>query len=60
MSIAIYNISGQLIRSLDLGYKEAGFHTGKGEAAHWNGTNDSGEKLASGQYFCVMHTGDFV
>lgn len=60
VSMAIYNISGQLMRKLDLGYREAGFYTGRDKAAHWNGTNDSGEKLASGLYFCVMQAGEFI
>ncbi len=60
VTISIYSISGQLVRILSLGRKEAGFYTDKGKAAHWNGKNDSGEELASGLYFCVMRAGNFT
>jgi hypothetical protein len=60
VTIRIYNISGQLARTLNLGHKEAGFYTSKSNAAHWDGKNDSGEELASGLYFYTMRAGDFA
>ena len=60
VTISIYSISGQLVRILSLGRKEAGFYTDKGKAAHWDGKNDSGEELASGLYFYVMRAGSFT
>ena len=60
VTISIYNTSGQLVRTLRLGRKEAGFYTDKGKAIHWDGKNDSGEKLASGLYFYAMRAGDFA
>ncbi len=58
--ISIYSITGQLIRTLNLGHKEPGFYTGKGKAAHWDGKSDNGEGLASGLYFYIMRAGDFT
>jgi len=60
VAISIYSISGQLARTLNLGHKEAGFYTSKGKATHWDGRNGSGEKLASGLYFYVIHAGNFT
>ena len=34
--------------------QEAGRHS-----AVWNGTNDGGESVASGVYFCRMESGNF-
>ena len=58
--INIYNTSGQLMRTLNLGYKEAGVYTDKSKSAHWDGKNSSGEQLASGLYFYVMRAGYFT
>ena len=60
VAIGIYSITGQLIRTLNLGHKEPGFYTSKDKAAHWDGKNASGEGLASGLYFYIMRAGDFT
>jgi hypothetical protein len=46
VSMVIYNMLGQKIRTLVDGVKPAGYH-----AAVWNGTNDAGVHVASGIYF---------
>ena len=58
-AIRIYNVSGQLVRRLDLGYKDAGYYLAKEKAAYWNGRNESGEKVSSGIYFYLMEAGSF-
>jgi len=58
--IAICNVSGQLIRNLDLGYKDAGYYQDKVSAAYWNGRNETGEKVASGIYFYSIKAGNFI
>ena len=58
--IRIYNATGRLVRTLNLGQKSAGFYIGKAEAAHWNGTNEGGEPVASGTYFITFQAGDFA
>ena len=59
VAVRIYSVSSQLMRTLDLGRKVAGSYANKDKAIHWDGRNDSGEKLASGVYFYVMHAGRF-
>jgi hypothetical protein len=59
VTIKIYNITGQLVRSLELGHKEAGSYTVKERAAYWNGRNDIGERIASGVYFYHIQSGSF-
>ena len=58
--IRIYNLTGQLIKTLDLGEKEPGEYLSKDRAAYWNGHNDSGEEVASGIYFYQLRAGDKV
>ena len=60
LSIRIYNISGQLVKSLDLGYRTAGMYVSKTTAAHWDGANDFGERVSSGIYFYNIHAGDYT
>ena len=55
-AIRIYSQSGALVRSLDLGFQQAGYYIGKARAAYWDGRNDSGELLASGVYFYQLIT----
>ena len=57
--IRIYNAKGQIVRLLDLGQRAAGFYISRARAAHWDGHNDAGEKVASGIYFYLFETGDF-
>ena len=59
VTIRIYTASGNLVQQLDLGYKPAGLYVNKDRAAYWNGTNSSGEEVASGLYYYSIQAGDF-
>ena len=48
--------TGELVRSLDLGFQRTGYYIGKFRAAYWDGRNSSGEQLASGVYFYQLIT----
>ncbi len=54
VSLKIYNVAGQLVRTLVNETMPAGNHT-----VTWDGTNSSGEKVASGIYFYKLNAGDF-
>jgi len=56
--IELYDITGKMVRKLDLGYHRKGYYTSKNRAAHWDGRNDLGERVASGLYFYRMQTED--
>ena len=57
VSIEVYNIAGQLVRTLELGLKSPGRYLTKGSAAHWDGRTESGERASSGVYFYMLKTG---
>jgi hypothetical protein len=57
--IRIYATTGQLVRTLNLGHKPAGFYMGRSKAAHWDGRNKSGESVSSGIYFYQIQAGEF-
>jgi len=52
VSLKIYNIAGQMVRTLVNARQPAGFHT-----AAWDGTHDDRQSVASGIYFCRLQTG---
>jgi len=60
ITINIYNVNGQLIRTIALGYKAAGAYLNKDKAAYWNGMGNLGEKVASGVYFYTLQAGNFT
>ena len=57
--ISIYDLSGRLVRRLELGQKTAGFYLTKDRAAYWDGKNNCGEKVSSGVYLYHLQTGDY-
>ena len=60
VNVSIYAADGKLVRTLALGYKQAGIYHDKSRAAYWNGKNRQGEPVASGIYFYTLKAGDFT
>ena len=60
VEIRIYAVTGQLVRTLNLGNRPAGFYTDKAKAAYWDGRNATGESVASGIYFYSIQASDFT
>ena len=59
ISLSIYDATGNLIRTLPLGYQSSGFYQNRGRAAYWDGRNVLGEPVASGVYFYQLTTPSF-
>jgi len=59
VSIAIYDVTGRISRSLDLGHRAAGTYRTQATAAHWDGRNETGEPMASGVYFVLLKAGEY-
>jgi len=55
--IRIYSITGKLIKTIDVGYKAAGFYNTSDRAARWDGKDDFGLNVASGAYFYHLKAG---
>ena len=60
VTLTIYDLQGKLVRTLPLGYRQAGAYLNKKEAAYWNGRNNQGESVSSGVYFYTIIAKDFV
>ncbi len=59
VQISIFDISGVLVRQLELGHQRAGFYSERSRAAYWDGCNSTGEQVASGVYFYTLTAGSF-
>ncbi len=59
-TIRVYAASGELVRTLALGYQSAGTYQSRSQAAYWDGKNELGEPVASGIYFYTLSAGRFT
>ena len=59
VKIQIYDVSGKLVRTFDLGYQDAGYYQDKASAIYWDGKNEYGEAVASNVYFYTIITENF-
>ena len=60
VTLAIYDMNGQLVRRLVVGHQAAGMYQSRSRAAYWDGRNQLGESVASGLYFYTLTAGDFT
>jgi hypothetical protein len=60
VEVRIYNLKGQLIRTIALGQKAAGTYLAKDKAIYWDGRDNVGEKVASGVYFYTLQAEEFM
>ena len=56
----IYDVTGKLIRMIQLGHVTAGNYVDSGKAIYWNGRSENGEMVASGTYFYQIQAGDYT
>ena len=59
VTITIYDVQGQKVRTLALGTQPAGSYLTKEKAAYWNGRNAAGERVATGVYFYTLQVEGF-
>jgi hypothetical protein len=55
VKLSIYNIRGQKVKALVDGFEAAGH-----KRVHWDGTNEEGDRVASGVYLYRLEAGDFT
>jgi hypothetical protein len=54
VELVVYDARGNRVRTLRLGWLEAGRYERQESAAHWDGLNESGEPVAGGIYFVEL------
>ena len=60
VTLTVYNLKGAVVRELALGHQAAGVYYTRTRAAHWDGRNKMGEKVATGLYFVKFTAGDYT
>ena len=60
VTLTIYDMNGEIVRHLVVGYQAAGMYRSRSRAAYWNGRNQLGESVASGLYFYTLTAGEFT
>ena len=60
VTVRIHDAAGRMVRTLDLGYRNAGVYASTSNAAYWDGRNNVGEEVASGLYFYTIKAGDYT
>ena len=57
VTLTIYDGSGRVVRTLDVGHRTAAFYESRSKAIYWDGKNEFGERVASGVYFYHLRAG---
>ena len=60
VTISIYDLKGNLVKQLKLGWLLSGNYLDKHNAIYWNGLNKDAEPVSSGVYFYTIEAGNFV
>ena len=58
VKIRIYDVGGLLVRSMEVGFQEAGTYSSREKAIYWDGKNQHGEQISSGVYFYSLELGE--
>ena len=59
VTLTIYDLSGHVVRTLDVGHQIASAYESRSKAIYWDGRNRLGEGVASGVYFYHLSAGDY-
>jgi len=59
VTLTIYDMVGQVVRTMDVGRQQAAIYASRDKAIYWDGRNDVGEQVSSGIYFYHLQAGDF-
>ena len=59
VTLTIYDLSGHVVRTLDVGHRIASAYESRSKAIYWDGRNGLGEGVASGVYFYHLSAGDY-
>jgi flagellar hook assembly protein FlgD len=59
VTLTIYDTSGKVVRTIEIGHKPAAVYESRDKAVHWDGRNNYGERVASGIYFYSLSAVNF-
>ena len=59
VKLTIYDLTGQVVRTIDVGHRIAAVYERRSKAIYWDGRNRFGEQVASGVYFYTLTAGEY-
>ncbi|MBT5534769.1 T9SS type A sorting domain-containing protein, partial [Candidatus Poribacteria bacterium] len=59
VAITVYDVTGKVVREIDVGALAPGDYLTQGRAAHWDGRNLIGEPVGSGVYYIELRAGTY-
>ena len=59
VTLTVYDLSGHVVRTLDVGHRIAAVYENRSKAIYWDGQNGLGERVASGVYFYNLSAEDY-
>ena len=60
VTVRIYDVSGHLVRTIEVGLKPMGYYLTRERAVYWDGRNQRGERVSSGVYFYTLITDHYT
>ena len=60
VTLNIYDQSGHIVRTLNIGSQTSGVYQDRASAAYWDGRNQNGEHVTSGTYYYKLLAGDYT
>ena len=60
VTVKIYDVTGSLVRTINVGHKPVGYYLTRERAVYWDGRNESGERISSGVYFYTLNTDTYT
>ena len=60
VTVKIYDVTGSLVRTIEVGHKPGGYYLTRERAVYWDGRNEKGESVSSGVYFYTLNTDTYT
>ena len=60
VTVKIYDVTGSLVRTIQVGHKPAGYYHTRERAIYWDGRNQKREPVSSGVYFYTLNTDTYT
>ncbi len=60
VTVKIYDVTGSLLRTIQVGHKPVGYYLTRGRAIYWDGRNQNREPVSSGVYFYTLSTDTYT
>ena len=60
VTVKIYDVTGSLIRTINVGHKPIGYYLTRERAVYWDGQNQNRESVSSGVYFYTLNTDTYT